>query len=144
MFQLVADCAQSSIEALQQDAVTVSERNAIDGTAVVWQPNMKDILSRFSHDVIALVAFGTEVNSIRHRNNRFYVMAMRALDFNSWASLGRVLLASWTYKLGPRFRWRWFQADIVQHFNTIVLDAIKYRAKYNVQRNDMIQMMMAA
>lgn len=134
MFALVDQCAQRSVAALQVQAAATVE----------WRPSISDVLSRFAHDVIAGVAFGAEVNSIKYPDNAFYRLSMRALAFSTWRSRARVFLASLTCHWWPALRWRWFTDDIVQHYSALVLEAMKYRTAYGVQRADMIQLMLDA
>lgn len=49
---------------------------------------MKDSFTRFANDVIANTAFGIECDSLRERNNEFYLMGKEATDFSgTWKNI---------------------------------------------------------
>lgn len=145
MFPLIAACSQRSVSALRERTATHANE-ANDGGGGEQQPvNISDMLSRFAHDVIATVAFGVEVNSIAEPDNAFYRTTMRGVNWTSWRAFGRTMLACYTCRLPwPRLRVRMFDAEVVRHFTALVMDAMRYRKEYDVQRTDMIQMMMDA
>lgn len=45
---------------------------------------MKDVLTRYGNDVIASIAFGIEVDSLKNEDNEFYVMGKKATDFSGF------------------------------------------------------------
>lgn len=59
---------------------------------------MKDNLTRFGNDVIASVAFGIKVDSMRNRNNEFFEMGKEATDFSSFPKI----LKFFGYSLFPK------------------------------------------
>lgn len=50
----------------------------------VIEVEMKEALTRFGNDVIASVIFGVKVNSLKEKNNQFYLMGKKATDFSSF------------------------------------------------------------
>lgn len=49
---------------------------------------MKDVLTRYGNDVIASLAFGIHINSLKEENNQFYLMGKEATNFGG---LGKTL-----------------------------------------------------
>lgn len=76
MFFLISECAENFIDYFLQKH---EEIIVID---------VKDITTRFTNDVIATTAFGIKCDSLRNRNNEFYVMGKEATDLNTiWKSI---------------------------------------------------------
>ena len=49
---------------------------------------MKDVFTRFTNDAIANTAFGVKCDSLRDRENEFYLMGKEATNFNGfWKNL---------------------------------------------------------
>lgn len=48
---------------------------------------LKDIFSRYANDVIASTAFGLKVDSLKEKNNEFYVMGKRMANFEDNSTL---------------------------------------------------------
>lgn len=72
MFTLISDCARDFVEHFKQnqkDIITIE---------------MKDTFTRFTNDVIATTAFGIKVDSLKNRNNQFYVMGKEMTNFSSF------------------------------------------------------------
>lgn len=61
MFQLVVECSEETIKFLKQESMNKQ-----------LVPEMKDLFTRFTNDVIATAAFGIEVNKyIEYLNSNF-------------------------------------------------------------------------
>lgn len=72
MFVLINECTESFIEYFknQQNDITEVE--------------MKDVFTRYGNDVIASVAFGIKVDSLKNRTNEFYLMGKDATNFTGF------------------------------------------------------------
>lgn len=70
-------------------------KNKADG---VEEFEMKDTLSIYANDLIASVVFGVEVDSLKDRNNSFYLRGKDASNFASFKRTMKILL----YTLLPR------------------------------------------
>ena len=70
MFNLIDECAQQFIQHFKEQQQKVVELE------------MKDTLSRYTNDVIATAAFGLQCNSLKDRENDFYLMGKDANDFS--------------------------------------------------------------
>lgn len=72
MFTLISDCANNFVEyfkQINQDTITIE---------------MRDTFTRFTNDAIATTAFGIKVDSLKDRNNQFYVMGKEITSFTSF------------------------------------------------------------
>lgn len=50
--------------------------------------DMKDVLTRYTNDIIGTVAFGIRCDSLKDKNNEFYMMGKEATNFNNvWKNL---------------------------------------------------------
>lgn len=69
MFVLMAEAAQSFVSFYTNEGTLELE--------------MRDIFTRYGNDVIASIAFGLKVDSLRDKNNQFYLMGKEATDMTS-------------------------------------------------------------
>ncbi|XP_055589832.1 probable cytochrome P450 9f2 [Uranotaenia lowii] len=132
MFELVSDCAKSAAEhflnvARQGDKAEVE---------------MKDVFTRFSNDVIASVAFGISVDSLREPTNDFYVNGKKLLNFQSALTLIKILLFRTVPKLMMWLKLDLTSADMNEYFKQMVINNMNHREKHGIVRNDMIDILM--
>ncbi|XP_019557470.3 probable cytochrome P450 9f2 [Aedes albopictus] len=132
MFELVAECGQSMAAFLVSEAKT--------GKRLEFE--MKDTFARFGNDVIATVAFGIKVDSMRDRENDFYMKGKQLLNFQRLTLLVKFLLMrampSLMEKLGADF----VDAEAGKYFTEMILENMKQRKAHGIVRNDMIHMLM--
>ncbi|XP_055529175.1 probable cytochrome P450 9f2 isoform X2 [Wyeomyia smithii] len=132
MFELVSTCAESAADFFLTEAKA--------GRKLEYE--MKDVFTRFGNDVIASVAFGIKVDSLRERENDFYVKGKAMLNFTTPMTLLKVIL----FRVAPALT-RWMKIDIsnpnlLAYFKGMILDNMHQREVHGIVRNDMIQMMM--
>ncbi|KAH1021620.1 hypothetical protein HUJ04_011116 [Dendroctonus ponderosae] len=101
--------------------------------------DIKEILSRFTTDVISGAAFGLECKSLYEPDNMFRAIGKEAFEPNALKLyieylFPRQLLGSIGYQT--------FSSRIVSYFSKVVNETIQYREKNNVQRNDFMQLML--
>lgn len=78
---------------------------------------IKDILARFTSDVIGNVAFGIECDSLKDKNSKFYEMAVRSM--NSFDFIQRLVLMGFR-KLARLFKLKLTPSDVSEfHMNTV-------------------------
>lgn len=102
---------------------------------------MKDLCSRFSNDIIALCAFGIQVDSMTDRENAFFKAGQSTSDFGSpkmvWKFFG--------FKLTPGLM-RFFDIQLFggvqKFFKEMVLGTMKIREERKIIRPDMINLLM--
>jgi len=128
MFSLMNECA----EKLQQYV----DKPARNGDIL----EMKEVMARFTTDIIGSCAFGLNCNSIRNPNSEFYTMGKHLLHQSVGTYLQRMLktLSSFLLKI---FHVRLHLDEASNFFMGVVNDTITYREKKNVVRNDFMQLL---
>ncbi|KAJ3645290.1 hypothetical protein Zmor_022956 [Zophobas morio] len=105
---------------------------------------MKDTFTRFTNDVIANTAFGAECDSLRDRENEFYLMGKEATDVGGiWRMLKLIgyLVIPRLYKF---FKIPLFSRSVTDFFTNIVKSNIQSREKHGIVRPDMIHLLLQA
>ncbi|XP_058130758.1 probable cytochrome P450 6a13 [Anopheles ziemanni] len=102
---------------------------------------MKDILGRFTTDVIGTCAFGIECNTLKAPDSEFRKYGLKALELDL-VTLTKFIFAS-SYpnvakKLGMRIVFR----DVEEFFMNIVRETVNYRETNNIQRNDFMNLLL--
>ncbi|KAL2726635.1 LOW QUALITY PROTEIN: CP9E2 protein [Vespula squamosa] len=104
---------------------------------------MKDVFTRYTNDVIATCAFGISINSMRDRDNDFYVLGGKATNFDTVKTLKFILMRGFP-KISKLIKLRLIPDKINNFFENVVKEVIDNRDKNNIVRADMIQLMMEA
>lgn len=132
MFELVGDCAYDMCEYFKKQAQA----------GVSLNPEIKDIFSKYTNDVIATAAFGISVNSFSNEKNEFFVMAKKMFGTNNFITGFKILLMKtvpWFMRL---LDIQFINASVGKFLKSLVLDTIKFRVKENIFRPDMINLLM--
>ncbi|XP_072758463.1 cytochrome P450 9e2-like [Anoplolepis gracilipes] len=132
MFKLMCECAENFVDFLVADSGNIGKTY-----------DMKDVLSRYSNDVIATCAFGISVNSFKHPNNEFFLLAKDTVKFisNPITMLKMMINKSFPL-LGKLFRIQLLTSRIRSFFKEIIADTVKTRDEQKIIRPDMIHLMM--
>ncbi|XP_015117659.1 cytochrome P450 9e2-like [Diachasma alloeum] len=130
MFKLISGCAANYADYFAEQSRDKP-----------YEVNSKDAFTRYTNDVIGTCAFGIEVDSIRNRNNEFYVLGKEATNFEGLKSLKFWVLRSFP-KLSNLLNIRLISSDVNNFFNNLVRDTIAMRDEKGISRPDMIQLMM--
>ncbi|XP_055588831.1 uncharacterized protein LOC129741148 [Uranotaenia lowii] len=116
------------------------DRYLTDYTADKREVEVKDLLARFTTDIIGSCAFGIDCNSLENPKSQFREMGKRMINFPKLKAL-RIFFAMMfrdkARKLGIRFN----DADVSEFFMGVVRDTIRYREENNVQRKDFMQLL---
>jgi cytochrome P450 family 6 len=125
MFSLMNECAEEL-------------RSFLEGPASRNEDlEVKEIMSKFTTDIIGSCVFGLKCNSIKDPNSEFRTMGSKVVE-PSLNSVIRLLLGILVPKLGIRvLPW-----EVTQFFISAVRDTIKYREQHNIVRNDFMQQLM--
>ncbi|XP_058462586.1 cytochrome P450 9e2-like [Malaya genurostris] len=132
MFDLVADCGRSMVDFLTSEAKA--------GNALEYE--MKDIFSRFGNDVIATIAFGIKVDSLKNRDNDFYLKGKQLLDFQSFKFFVKIMLLELMPGMMGKLGVEFLDTDLTNYFKGMVADNMKQREIHGIVRKDMIHMLM--
>lgn len=101
---------------------------------------IRDLLGRFTTDVIGTTAFGIECNSLADPNAKFRQMGKKNFDEPKANVITRSLMAT-NKKLARFLGLREFHQDVSEFFLNVVKETIEYREKYSVQRNDFMDLL---
>ncbi|XP_063916556.1 cytochrome P450 9e2-like [Zophobas morio] len=105
---------------------------------------MRDVFTRFTSDAIANTAFGVECDSLRDRENEFYLMGKEATNFTGvWKNLrifGYLLMP----KLFKFLKVTLFSKKVAEFFTNVVKSNIRSREKHGLVRPDMIHLLLEA
>ncbi|KAG7302559.1 hypothetical protein JYU34_012484 [Plutella xylostella] len=95
----------------------------------------------YTNDVIASTIFGVQVNTLKDPSNYFYKAGQKlvASSFSKKLSFFLVLTFPFLAKYFP-----FFPKEATDYFKDLVLKTMEHREKNNIQRPDMIQMLMEA
>nr|AFI45033.1 cytochrome P450 CYP6DE3 [Dendroctonus ponderosae] len=101
--------------------------------------DIKEILSRFTTDVISGAAFGLECKSLYEPDNMLRSIGKEAFEPNALKLYIEYLFHR---KFLGTIGYQTFSSRIVSYFTKVVNETIQYREKNNVQRNDFMQLML--
>lgn len=104
------------------------------------EPEIKDILARFTTDIIGTCAFGIECNSLEDEKAKFLEMGLKVFQQprNSFVKqLIAVTYPDFARKLGVKS----VRNDVSEFFMKIVKDVVEYREKNNIKRNDFMDLL---
>ncbi|XP_017031968.1 cytochrome P450 9b2 [Drosophila kikkawai] len=135
MFTLMNDSFAECLQHLDTESGAASGRS--------FEVDMKVLCNKLSNDVIATTAFGLKVNSFDNPKNEFYEIG-QSLVFSRGSQFFKFMLSSLVPKIFSLLKLTIFESSKVDYFVRLVVEAIKYREKQNINRPDMIQLLMEA
>lgn len=102
---------------------------------------IKEILARFTTDIIGTCAFGIECNSLKNDNSEFRKYGRKIFESprNSFVKL--LFMASFR-SIARKLKMKVVSDDTSEFFIGSLQETIKYRDENNVKRNDFLNMMM--
>ncbi|XP_012537312.1 cytochrome P450 9e2 [Monomorium pharaonis] len=133
MFDLVSKCSQNFVTYL------------VDHPKFCHMIDMKDVFRRYANDVIATTAFGISVNSMKDRDNEFYIKGVEASKFASGlpAVIKMIFLKSYP-RVAKLIGLTLFSSDMSKFFKSVVEETIRARKQHNFIRPDMIHLLIQA
>ena len=128
MFGTVADIADKLVDVIQKESASTG------------QLDVKDVLSRFTTDVIGSTAFGIDCNSLEDKTTKFYEMGLKA--FTNFNFFKRSFVMSYP-NLARKLHIKTSNKEIREFYIDVVRNTIKYREDNpELQRNDFMNLMM--
>lgn len=134
MFQLVTEVTGQLTRHLREECEKSPE-------IIEW--DMKDLCSKYTNDVIALCAFGIEVNTQKNPQNDFYRIG-RSLMSPSIGTILKFLMMRFFPRVLKTFNIPVISNDSRRFFSSMVLGTMQYRERNNLKRPDMINLLMEA
>lgn len=130
MFQTMTDCAEGLKEVLNQ-------------LSLLLDPiEMKEVVSRFTTDVIGSCAFGIGCNSLKNPNSEFRYYGRKVVDPDTvYEKLKTLIFFIVSHKLLKALHAKFTNSDVEKFFMGVVRDTVEYREKNNIHRNDFMQLM---
>lgn len=131
LFKLMKECTANLIDHLKAQSVK----------STVF--DMKDVLTKYTNDVIVTSAFGISVNSHEDPENDFLLMGKEATNFSGARSL-RLLMVRTFPLLSKILNVKLFDDRISDFYKNVVTTTIAARKAKGIVRPDMLQLMMQA
>lgn len=101
---------------------------------------VKDVLGRYTTDVIGECAFGIECNSLRNPKAEFRKFGAKVFNAPKYSKLVKEFLGQCP-EIGRFFRMKLFSDDVIEFFLGTITETIEFREKNNVHRNDFIDLL---
>uniref|UniRef100_A0A1L8E423 Putative cytochrome n=1 Tax=Nyssomyia neivai TaxID=330878 RepID=A0A1L8E423_9DIPT len=101
---------------------------------------IKDVLGRFTTDVIGSCAFGVECNSLNDPETEFRRMGKKVFNFEGLQFL-RLFFMSMFPDVARSLRMKVTKQDVSDFFMRLLRETIDYREKNNVKRNDFLSLL---
>ncbi|XP_011705721.1 PREDICTED: cytochrome P450 9e2-like [Wasmannia auropunctata] len=131
MFDLLSKCSHDFVDYL------------VDHPELCHVIETKEVFRRYTADVIATAVFGISVNSMKDRDNEFYIRGAEATKFpTGLLTIAKFMIlraCPWLAKLiGLTF----FPSRTAEFFKKIVRETIRVREEQGIIRPDMIHLLM--
>ena len=100
--------------------------------------DVRDLMARYSIDIIASVGFGIENDCINDASNIFRKIGIQIFEpnfKNGFRKMIQLLMPKMFYKLGQRAA----GADVEEFISSIVKQTVEFREQNNFSRNDFMQ-----
>ncbi|XP_017468130.1 PREDICTED: cytochrome P450 6a9-like [Rhagoletis zephyria] len=101
---------------------------------------LKEILARYTTDIIGKVAFGIVCNSLRDSEAEFRIMGRRSFSESRHGQVVGGLMHSFP-DLARWLRMRAINDDVIEFFMRIVRETVEYREKNNIKCNDFMSLL---
>jgi cytochrome P450 family 6 len=126
MFGTMVECGKELQECLQD---TANNRETIE---------IKDILARYSTDIIASCAFGIQCNCLKNPDAEFRKWGRKIFEPSFVAKLSRALML-----VAPSLRrfLKFPPKEVGKYFMEMVKETVEYREKNDMKRNDFMQLL---
>ncbi|XP_050085182.1 probable cytochrome P450 6a14 [Anopheles aquasalis] len=101
---------------------------------------MKDVLARFTTDVIGTCAFGIECNSLADPDSEFLRYGNKVFQFKL-SSLLKFIFIMMYMETAKRLGIKGTDGDVEAFFMNLVRETVEHREKHNIQRNDFLNLL---
>jgi cytochrome P450 family 6 len=128
MFHILVDCGKELRAHVGQSAA--------DGDTI----EVKDILAKFSTDIIASFVFGIQCNCLQNPNAEFRNWGRKIFQTSLKTGI-RDLAIFLSPTLASIVKIPFVPPDVTKYFKKMVMETIKYREHENVTRNDFMQLL---
>nr|AAX48015.1 cytochrome P450 [Ochlerotatus sollicitans] len=129
MFGTILDVAEELREYLVQN----HEREPV--------VEMKEVLARFTTDVIGTCAFGIECNTLKNPDSDFLKYGKRVFEQKPW-NVFKFIFASLFKDLSKALGVKLTDSGVEKFFMGLIRETVEFREKNNVQRNDFMNLLL--
>lgn len=102
---------------------------------------IKDILARFTTDIIGTCAFGIECNSLKNPESMFRKFGQKHFE-KPRNSLLKILFMNGFRELARKLKMKMIADDVSEFFLNSLRNTVRYREENNVQRKDFLNLLM--
>ncbi|XP_069672222.1 probable cytochrome P450 6a14 [Periplaneta americana] len=128
MFQTLVDCGQELGECLTE---TANNEEVIE---------IKDVVARFSTDIISSCAFGIQCNCLKNPDAEFRKWGRKIFELSIRGFIAGLVMFM-TPALADKLKLKQFDTEMSEYFLKMVQDTVSYREENNFKRNDFMQLL---
>ncbi|KAL3280183.1 hypothetical protein HHI36_017683 [Cryptolaemus montrouzieri] len=126
MYETMIDCTKGLYQVMDQE---------------VGKPvDIKDILGRFTTDIIGSCAFGLDINSLENPNSEFRIKGRPLFHRDFLGNLKQLLLILMP-NIMRKLNMRLLPKDVGDFFINVVKNNVEYREKNNITRKDFMHLL---
>ncbi|XP_011705668.1 PREDICTED: cytochrome P450 9e2-like, partial [Wasmannia auropunctata] len=131
MFDLLSKCSHDFVDYL------------VDHPELRHSIETKEAFRRYTTDVIATAAFGISVNSMKDRDNEFYIRGVNMTKFpTGLLGMAKLMILIMLPRFAKSIGLSFIPSTTTEFFKKIVQETIKAREEQNIVRPDMIHLLM--
>ncbi|CAG9827994.1 unnamed protein product [Diabrotica balteata] len=130
MFPIMVACSENLKDILEKHVML---QDGVD---------IKEIISRFTTDIIGSAAFGIECNSLKNPESEFRKFGRKIFEAGKWKHLKRQMGNSFPKWFLDAIRINLVDREIEDFFMEAVQSTVSYREENNVHRNDFMQLLL--
>lgn len=127
MFKTLVDCGKTLEELLEQQNGTL---------------DIKDVMSRYTTDIIASCAFGIESNTMKDPDTDFRKYGKLFFEQSFFNGFKQFIFITLPSSLLNFLRIKAIRSDVSNFFFNVVNEVVNYRETNNVQRKDFMQLLL--
>lgn len=130
MFQTIAACAESLSDIMRHHS---SIQDPVD---------IKEVVSRFTTDIIGSCAFGIECNSLKNPESEFRRYGRKNFDPNTYERIKAMLLMITPNRILHALRVKQTNNEIEHFFMNVIHKTVEYRETNNIYRKDFMHLLL--
>lgn len=104
------------------------------------QVDIKDIMARFTVDVIGTCAYGLEANSLEDGQNEFFHIGMSVFE-NPRHGTGFTLLLLAFREYARKLGFKTFRNEVIKFYSSTIRKVVDYRLANNIERGDFMDIL---
>lgn len=130
MFETITNCSKGLVDVLH---IHGQAKEPVD---------IKDVVSRYSTDIIGSCAFGIECNTLKNPESEFRKYGKKMFHLNFFDKIRRALPMIFSRELLSKLHFKETNRDVERFFMKIVKETVDYRERNNIHRKDFMHLLM--